>query len=81
MGVLTLLCTVVMAPDDRSLGSSITGDSESASTQTQSIWQMPAEYEWNGLGVSPEAVEDNYHRDAESGLYWLWDMAWNGTGK
>lgn len=75
----------VMAPDDRSLGMSINGNSqncEPVSTQTQSNWQLPVEYEWNGLGVSSsEAVEDSYHRDAEGGLYWLWDMAWNETGE
>ncbi|EYE94653.1 uncharacterized protein EURHEDRAFT_378109 [Aspergillus ruber CBS 135680] len=47
--------------------------------QPQSVWQVPAEYEWNGTGTSPRGVEDSY-RDVESGLYWLWDMTWNGTG-
>lgn len=74
----------MVAPDDRSLGMPVNGNSqncEPVSTQTQSNWQLPVEYEWNGLGVSSEAVEDSYHRDAEGGLYWLWDMAWNETGE
>jgi len=48
--------------------------------QPQGVWQMPAEYGWNGTGISPRGVEDSY-RDIESGLYWLWDMTWNGTGR
>jgi len=48
-------------------------------TQPQGVWQIPAEYEWNATGASPRGVEDSY-RDVESGLYWLWDMTWNGTG-
>lgn len=47
--------------------------------QPQNIRQLTAEYEWNGTGTSPRGVEDSY-RDVESGLYWLWDMTWNGTG-
>lgn len=73
-----------MAPDDRTIGMSINEsiqDGEPITTQTQSIWQLPMDYEWGGFGVSSsEAVGHSNHRDAESGLYWLWDMTWNETG-
>ena len=50
--------------------------------QPHNVWQqVPADYEWDGAGVSPRAVEDSYYRDTESGLYWLWDMTWNGAGR
>lgn len=72
-----------MAPDDRSIGITINENSQNrqpVSTQTQSIWQLPVDYEWGGFGVSSGAVEHSHHQDADSGLYWLWDMTWNGTG-
>ncbi|KGO67729.1 Transcription factor, fungi [Penicillium italicum] len=48
--------------------------------QTNESWQLPAEYDWNMPGLSREPVENNHHDSAEGGLYWLWDMTWNGGG-
>lgn len=86
---------LVMAPgDDRPFNTPpVIGEDNSNTTNNQhistgqnmqphNVWQqVPAGYEWDGAGVSPRAVEDNYYRDTESGLYWLWDMTWNGAGR
>lgn len=80
LGQTRLLMWLVMAPGDVNVP--VQSEQQYVSSeqlQPQGVWQMPAEYEWNGTGASPRGVEDNY-RDVESGLYWLWDMTWNGTG-
>lgn len=80
LGHIRLLMWLVMAPGD--INVPVQSEQQYVSSeqlQPQGVWQMPAEYEWNGTSASPRGVEDSY-RDVESGLYWLWDMAWNGTG-
>ncbi|KAJ5265590.1 transcriptional regulator family: Fungal Specific TF [Penicillium chrysogenum] len=44
------------------------------------VWQLPAEYDWNMPGLSREPVENDHQDSVEGGLYWLWDMTWNGVG-
>ncbi|KAJ5431381.1 Transcription factor [Penicillium cf. griseofulvum] len=45
---------------------------------TGGVWQ-PAEYDWSMSGLSREPVENNHQDNVEGGLYWLWDMTWNGV--
>ena len=81
VSISLLMRCLVMAPGDVNVP--VQSEQQYVSSeqlQSQGVWQMPAEYEWNGTGASPRAVEDSY-RDIESGLYWLWDMTWNGTGR
>lgn len=81
VSISLLMRCLVMAPGDVNVP--VQSEQQYVSSeqmQPQGVWQMPAEYGWNGTGTSPRGVEDSY-RDIESGLYWLWDMTWNGTGR
>lgn len=69
-----------MAPNDRSFNTPVQHCVSPEQNVQPNVWQVPAEYEWNGASISPRVMEDSYHRDVESGLYWLWDMTWNGVG-
>ncbi|KAJ5813021.1 transcriptional regulator family: Fungal Specific TF [Penicillium robsamsonii] len=47
--------------------------------QTHEVWQ-PAEYDWSMPGLAREPLENTHQDSVEGGLYWLWDMTWNGVG-
>ncbi|KAE8396350.1 fungal-specific transcription factor domain-containing protein [Aspergillus alliaceus] len=42
--------------------------------------QVPMDYGWDGAGAVSMSVEDPYLGNGESGMYWLWDMTWDGVG-
>ncbi|KAE8352515.1 fungal-specific transcription factor domain-containing protein [Aspergillus coremiiformis] len=42
--------------------------------------QIPMDFGWEGAGTVPMGVEDPYLGNGESGMYWLWDMTWDGIG-
>ncbi|KAG0153631.1 hypothetical protein PDIDSM_2285 [Penicillium digitatum] len=75
-----------LGPGDRSAGIATGGDNlqlgdiVEPGMQTHESWQLPAEYDWNMPGLSWEPVENNHQDSVEGGLYWLWDMTWNGIG-
>jgi hypothetical protein len=45
--------------------------------QSNGTWQLASE-DWNMPGFSRSVAEDTYQDSVEGGLYWLWDMTWNG---
>ncbi|KAB8204096.1 fungal-specific transcription factor domain-containing protein [Aspergillus parasiticus] len=49
-------------------------------TESQFPLQVPMDYGWDGAGAVPMGVEDPYLGNGESGMYWLWDMTWDGMG-
>lgn len=49
-------------------------------TESQFALQVPMDYGWDGAGAVPMGVEDPYLGNGESGMYWLWDMTWDGMG-
>ncbi|KUL83798.1 hypothetical protein ZTR_06608 [Talaromyces verruculosus] len=42
-------------------------------------WHPSAQHDWNGASSFAETFESTVDTNGESGLYWLWDMSWNGT--
>jgi hypothetical protein len=43
-------------------------------------WQLSAPRDWGDLGVPSGSIENSTDGIGEGGLYWLWDMSWNGAG-
>ncbi|GFF31074.1 transcription factor C6 [Aspergillus udagawae] len=47
--------------------------------QPDPAWQQSASNEWRDSSVSLGTMETASYGTGERGLYWLWDMSWNGT--
>ncbi|KAL4925642.1 Zn(II)2Cys6 transcription factor [Aspergillus undulatus] len=47
------------------------------STGQSQAWPPPGQIDWSGTGI-PETFENMPDPNGERGLYWLWDMSWNG---
>ncbi|RHZ59276.1 fungal specific transcription factor domain-containing protein [Aspergillus thermomutatus] len=47
--------------------------------QSDHAWQQSAPNEWHDPSVPLGAMETTTYGTGERGLYWLWDMSWNGT--
>ncbi|KAL5342236.1 fungal-specific transcription factor domain-containing protein [Aspergillus crustosus] len=43
-------------------------------------WAASGQPDWTGADVPPGVFENTNDINGEQGLYWLWDMSWNGTG-
>ncbi|KAL4876383.1 fungal-specific transcription factor domain-containing protein [Aspergillus karnatakaensis] len=43
-------------------------------------WPPSDELEWAGPNIPPGPFENVGDTNGEHGLYWLWDMSWNGAG-
>jgi hypothetical protein len=43
-------------------------------------WQLYTPHDWNDPNVPAGSIETTTNGNGENGLYWLWDMSWNGTG-
>ncbi|THC97174.1 hypothetical protein EYZ11_003339 [Aspergillus tanneri] len=71
--------------DDRSFNLHAGGDGYrprevlQESMRPDDVWQLSAEHDSNHPDVPPVAIENNYDGNGERGLYWLWDLAWNGV--
>ncbi|KAJ5893453.1 fungal-specific transcription factor domain-containing protein [Penicillium taxi] len=78
---LTTVQYVLPAGNHRSHVTPSIGDDhrESAENRAHQPISQPMECDWNELGVSPLGIEDPYLGNGESGMYWLWDRAWNGA--
>lgn len=49
--------------------------------QPENSWPQPLEATgWNPTSLPLEGTEDDVFNNGDGGLYWLWDMTWNGTG-
>jgi hypothetical protein len=85
MNLLTQICFSALGPGDRSAGIHV-GDNlqprefVEPGIPAHEVWQLPAEYDWNMPSLSREPVENDHQDSVEGGLYWLWDMTWNGVG-
>ncbi|KAH8698849.1 putative C6 transcription factor [Talaromyces proteolyticus] len=42
-------------------------------------WQLSALHDWSDPNVASGSIENTTNGDSEYGLYWLWDMSWNGA--
>ncbi|KAF7596806.1 hypothetical protein BBP40_012405 [Aspergillus hancockii] len=82
---LTTVHHVLPPGIDRSVNT-LSGESHNSqhppheSVDPQYSWQVPVDYGWDGAGTVPMGVEDPYLGNGESGMYWLWDMTWDGMG-
>jgi hypothetical protein len=47
--------------------------------QSDHAWQQSAPNESHDPSVSPGAMETATYGTGEQGLYWQWDMSWNGA--
>ncbi|EAL84969.1 Zn(II)2Cys6 transcription factor [Aspergillus fumigatus Af293] len=71
--------------DDRSFNWYASGDTHQArgtiqdTIQPDNTWQQSAPNEWHDHSVSLGSMETASYGTSERGLYWLWDMSWNGT--
>lgn len=71
--------------DDRSFNWYASGDTHQArgtiqdTIQPDNTWQQSAPNEWHDPSVSLGSMETASYGTSERGLYWLWDMSWNGT--
>ena len=71
--------------DDHSFNWYASGDTHQARDTTQDTlqpdhaWQQSTPNEWHDPSVSLDAMETAAYGTGERGLYWLWDMSWNGT--
>jgi hypothetical protein len=81
--LLMHICFLALGPGDFSASIPTGADNlphhEFAGSYSQShgSWQLPSD-DWSMPGFSRGAVEDTYQDSIEGGLYWLWDMTWNG---
>lgn len=83
---LGLFVLPVLGPgDDRSSDIPASGDGpqnrEFAEQDIQQSggWQLPAEPNWSLPAVPQATLEDSFQQTFDDGLYWLWDMTWNGV--
>jgi hypothetical protein len=71
--------------DERSFNWCASGDIHQArgtiqdTLQPDPAWQQSAPNEWRDPSVSLGIMETATYGTGEQGLYWLWDMSWNGT--
>ncbi|RDW61724.1 fungal specific transcription factor domain-containing protein [Aspergillus mulundensis] len=63
------------------------GDNHQSDIATQEpigrghVWPPSGQSEWDSANIrSNETFEPPADTDGEQGLYWLWDMSWNGGG-
>ncbi|KAL4899230.1 hypothetical protein BDW74DRAFT_183973 [Aspergillus multicolor] len=62
------------------------GDNEQSDMTTQEpsgtgqVWPSSGQPEWDPAMRSNETYEPTADNNGEQGLYWLWDMSWNGGG-
>lgn len=79
-------CLPVLGPgDDRSSDIPAGGDNPrnrefpEQDVQPSGGWQLPAESNWSLPAVPQAALEESFQQTLDDGLYWLWDMTWNGV--
>ncbi|KAF7167563.1 hypothetical protein CNMCM5623_000869 [Aspergillus felis] len=71
--------------DDHPFNWCASGDTHQAHSTLQDTlqpdhaWQQSAPNEWRDPSVSLGTMETATYGTSERGLYWLWDMSWNGT--
>ena len=41
-------------------------------------WPPTTHFDWNGPGMTGDNFDQTTDLNSERGLYWLWDMSWNG---
>ncbi|KAL2832589.1 fungal-specific transcription factor domain-containing protein [Aspergillus cavernicola] len=68
--------------DDQFLGLQAGGDNQPPTLfpdmRPDEEWQMSTPQVWSQANAPPETVDHTPDVNGERGLYWLWDMSWNG---